>query len=123
MGLIDRKALKRGQRVLAPYLEPGEVVEDFDVGYIGQTEIDLITTDRTLWFFPSAGGDLVKLPYTDVRSVVWERGRTDAVLGIVTRSGQRYLFEIRAPRGLGPALRDRVPFDPPADPDQPSLWT
>jgi hypothetical protein len=108
VGLVERKALKRCQDIVAPYADSGEAVEDFDVGYIGRTKIDLIATDRTLWLFPSGGGDLIKLPYTDISSVTWQRNGKDGVLGIATRSGQNTLIEIRAPRRLAPDLERRV---------------
>jgi hypothetical protein len=107
VGFAERKALKRGERVLAPYAEPGETVEDFDVGYVGRTKVDLIATDRTLWLFPSAGGDLLKFPYVDIRAAIWHPNGHDGVLEIVTRSGQT-IVEIRAPRGLGPDLQRRI---------------
>lgn len=77
-----------------------------------------------LWLFPSAGGDLVKFPYADIASVMWQpMGGHVWILGIVTRSGNRIAVEIRAPRGLGAALEQRVSSAPsdPVDPNQTSL--
>ena len=100
MGYLERKALKRCQALIGPYAEPGEPVEDFDVGWFGGGKIDLISTDRTLWLLPSGGGELVKLPYADISSVVWQQATTGTwILLVFTKSGQDVGSRFALPEG------------------------
>ena len=108
MGFLDGRALKRCQKVLAPYAEAGEQVEDFEVAWVGHTKVDLISTDRTLWAFPSSGGDLSKLPYSDIAAVWMEPFSNVWILKINTRSDNVVHFEVRGqPRKLGFSVEQR----------------
>jgi hypothetical protein len=40
-GSVNVRPLERCQRILSPYVKPGETVEDFDVGHIGPMQVDL----------------------------------------------------------------------------------
>jgi hypothetical protein len=127
MPLFERSAIERCQRQLAPFADPGEQVQDFDIAWVGRAKFDLIATDRNVWIIPKDGQTMAKLPYEDFESALWQPVGGDGILSIAMRDGRAMMLEIRAPRGLAPDLQRRIegkPEQPTRDVgDQPSPWS
>ena len=68
MKWLERRAIKRAQRRLAPTLERGEHVVDFDVGTDpDRRRVDIVATDRSLIFIPGGRADAAtRVPYDSV---------------------------------------------------------
>ena len=117
MGLLDRSALRRSQKLIAPFAEDGEEAIDFDVGRVGVMEVDLIATERALYVAPKGLTDVRRLPYKDMAEVMWMQigssRSADWILGVAlapNAAGEslQVQVEIRAPRGLGRLVEERA---------------
>jgi hypothetical protein len=102
MALLKRRALKRCEQLIRPIAERGELVQDFDVGWLGRSKVDFIATDRRLLIVPLAGGGVTDIRYDDVSSALWfPMGYKTWTLQITERAGTVVCLDIRAPGDLG----------------------
>ena len=76
------------------------------------TKVDLIATDRSLYVYPSRGGDMLRVRFEQIASVIYETMGREAAFGFVWRppSGtqQKLMIELPAPRGLGLYVKQQV---------------
>jgi hypothetical protein len=129
-GFWQRRSTKWSQRLIAPYSEPGEVVEraaagwtpavlfDDDDDYYYEedpepaVDVDVIATDRALWIHRSGAGkgetDVERLLYNGVshaRLYVRERFGVDGydigILQLVTSDGREWSLGFKGHLGIG----------------------
>lgn len=74
MGFLERKAIERARRRLAPLMAPDEENLDFDIATSDlnpRIRVDLIATTRALYLFDSYSRQTTRLPYESIADVFW----------------------------------------------------
>jgi hypothetical protein len=116
LGLIERRALARWRRAIAPYAHEDEEVLDFDTGRDGLdgAPLDLAVTQRVLYVLLKRARWIRRIPYEEIMSdPTWKPGIGESKLSLMPspqHSGSQLpLFvRIRDPQGLGDYLVSRV---------------
>lgn len=95
MGILDRGALRRAERVLAPFMVAGEKVIEFDIGKMGRARIDCIASTHALYFVEGGRGEPARVPY----EFILRTSGGPSWFGILTLQGASFTVDFgRAPR-------------------------
>lgn len=113
MNFLERRAMARAERDLAPVLSPGEHLLDFDIGTLDRnprTRLHFAATDKALYIAEPAAGELARFPYERIAAVSWDptnpfwRNR----FFIHLTDGQQLHSTIKNPRNLPAIVKERV---------------
>lgn len=72
MGLLDRRALRRCEALIAADRLADETVIDFDIGSDVIQRVDLIVTNRAVWFLKEQKHTLTRILYAAIRAITFE---------------------------------------------------
>lgn len=104
MNVFERSAMRRAERQLAPAMEPGERVLEFDIGKAPQgDQLHCIATNRAVYLVPR-GGNALCLPYSTLTAT--QGG--PSWIGLNTFSGNHYEIDFgRSSRRLSDVIVER----------------
>ena len=103
MNLLERSAMRRAEKRLAPLMDRTERVLDFDIGTTAGQRVDVIVSTRALYLAPN-GRQPVRIDYTEIAGI---RGE-GAWIALRTPSGSELMINFgRANRNLIEILQDQ----------------
>ena len=69
MNILERSALRRAEKTLAPLMEPGERILEFDIGTSPMGRADVMASDRAVYVVFGGGVDINRREYAEIAEI------------------------------------------------------